>query len=57
MDVRAENCGCPHQKSAFSSGPGDGEKLFDPWASGCEGQECPQEMRTETLVFMLFFLP
>ena len=26
-------------ESAFSCGPGGGEKLFDPWASGRKGQE------------------
>ena len=30
-------------KSAFSCGPDGGEKLFDPWASGRKGQECPRE--------------
>ena len=44
-------------KSAFSCGPGGGEKLFDPGASGRKGQECPQEIRTKKFMFMLFFLP
>ena len=44
-------------KSAFSCGPGGGEKLFDPWASGRKGQECPREIRTKKFMFMLFFLP
>ena len=35
-------------KSAFSCGLGGGEKLFDPWASGRKGQECPREIRTMT---------
>ena len=44
-------------KSAFSCGPSGGEKLFDPWASGRKGQECPQEIRTKKFMVMLFFLP
>ena len=44
-------------KSAFSCGPSGGEKLFDPWASGRKGQECPREIRTKKFMFMLFFLP
>ena len=44
-------------KNAFFCGPGDGEKLFDPGASGRKGQECPREIRTEKFMFMLFFLP
>ena len=44
-------------KSAFSCGPGDGEKLFDPGASGRKGQECPRKIRTEKFMFILFFLP
>ena len=45
-------------KSAFSCVPGGGEKLFDPWASGRKGQECPREIRTKKLFMsMLFFLP
>ena len=51
MDVRAENRG----QSAFSGGPGDGETLFDPWASAREGQESLQEIRTEKFMFMFFF--
>ena len=42
-------------KSTFFCGPGDGEKLFDPKASGRKGQECPREIRTEKFMFMLFF--
>ena len=42
-------------KGAFFCGPADGEKLFDPRASGRKGQECPQEIRTEKLMSMLFF--
>ena len=57
MDVRAENRGRPHQKVCVFCGPGDGEKLFDPRASGRKGQECPREIRTEKFMFMLFFLP
>ena len=56
--------GRPHQKSwtsvpksAFSCGPSGGEKLFDPWAFGREGQECPREIRTKKFMFMLFFFP
>ena len=41
-------------KSAFSCGPSGGEKLFDPWASGRKGQECPREIRTKKFMFMLF---
>ena len=44
-------------KSAFSCGPGGGEKHFDPWASGRKGQECPREIRTKKFMFMLFFVP
>ena len=44
-------------KSAFSCGPGGGEKLFDPWASGRKGQECLREIRTKKFMFMLCFLP
>ena len=55
MDVRAEKHGRPHQKVRFFCGPGDGEKLFDPGASGRKGQECPREIRTKKFVFMLFF--
>ena len=44
-------------KSAFSCGPGGGEKLFDPWAFGRKGQECPREIRAKKFMFMLFFLP
>ena len=33
------------------------EKLFDPWASGRKGQECPREIRTKKFMFMSFFLP
>ena len=57
MDVRAEKRGRPHPKSAFSCGPGGGEKLFDPWAFGRKGQECPREIRTKKFRFMLFFFP
>ena len=45
-----------HTKSVFSCGPSDGEKLFDPRASGRKGQECPQEIRTKMFMFMLPFL-
>ena len=55
--------GRPHQKSwtsapksVFSCGPGGGEKLFDSWATGRKGQECPQEIRTKKFMFMLIFL-
>ena len=44
-------------KSVFFCGPSDGEKLFDPGASGRKGQECPREIRTQKFMFMLFFLP
>ena len=61
MDVRTKNRGRPHQKVRFPAGrgcgPGGGEKLFDPWASGRKGQECPREIRTKKFMFMLFFLP
>ena len=42
-------------KSAFSCSPGDGEKLFDPWASGRKGQECPREIWSKKFMFMLLF--
>ena len=35
-------------KSAFSCGHG-GEKLFDPWAFGRKGQECPREIRAKAV--------
>ena len=35
-------------------GPGKGE-TFDPWASGRKGEECPEKIRTEEFMFMLFF--
>ena len=60
MDIRAENRGRLHQKVCVCvcfCGPGDGEKLFDPGASGRKGPECPREIRTEKFMFMLFFLP
>ena len=44
-------------KSAFFCGLKDGEKLFDPRASWGKGQECPQEIRTEKFMFMLFLFP
>ena len=44
-------------KIAFSCGPGGGEKLFDPWAFGRKGQECPRKIRAKKFMFMLFFLP
>ena len=44
-------------ESAFSCGPGDGEKLLDPWSSGRKGQECPREIQTEKSMFRLLFLP
>ena len=56
MDVRAENRGRPHQKVRFPAA-GGGEKLFDPWAFGRKGQECPREIRAKKFMFMLFFLP
>ena len=56
--------GRPHRKSwmsapksAFSCGPGGGEKLFGTWPSGRKGQECPWEIRSKKFMFMLFFLP
>ena len=57
MDVRAENRVRPQHKVRFSAAPVDGEKLFDPRASGRKGQECPREIRTKKFMFMLFFLP
>ena len=42
----------------FSCGPGDGEKLFDPWASGRKGQERAREIRTnKILCICCFFFP
>ena len=43
-------------KKSFFCGPGDGEKLFDPGASGRKGQECLREIRAEKFMFMLFLL-
>ena len=57
MDVRGEKSWTSAPESAFSCGPGGGEKLFDPWASGHKGQECPREIPTKKFMFMLFFLP
>ena len=37
--------------------PCDGEKLFDPWASGRKGRERPQKIRNKKFMFMLFFFP
>ena len=46
------------RKCVFPAAPMVGrKKLFDSWASGRKGQECPQEIRTEKLMFMLFFSP
>ena len=50
----APNRGRPHRKVCFPCGPGDNKKLFEPWASGRKGQECPREIRTEKFMFMLF---
>ena len=44
-------------KTAFSCGPGDGENLFDRWASRGKGPECPEEIRTKKFMFMLLFFP
>ena len=49
VDVRTKKC-------VFCS-PGDGEKLFDPGASGRKGEEYPREIRTEKFMFILFVLP
>ena len=57
MDVRAENRGRPHQKVRFPAALVVGEKLFDPWACGRKGQECPREIRAKKFMFMLFFFP
>ena len=44
-------------RHALSSSSGDGEKLFDPRASGRQGQECPQEIRTKIFLRLrCFFL-
>ena len=56
LDVRAENRGRPHRKVRFFCGPGVGEKLFDPGASGRKGQECPREIRTEKFYVCPVFL-
>ena len=45
VDVRAK-------KVCFSCGPGGGEKLVDPWASGRKGQGCPREIRTKKPMFV-----
>ena len=42
-------------RRSVSRGPGDGEKLLDPWASWRRGQECAWEIQTEKCMFMLFF--
>ena len=57
MDVRAKNPWASAPKSAFSCSPGDGEKLFDPRASGRYGQERLQEIPTKKFIFMLLFFP
>ena len=57
MDVRAEKSWTSAPKSAFSCDPGGGEKLFDPWASGRKGQECPRKTWNKKFMFMLFFFP
>ena len=49
VDVRTKKC--------VSCGPGDGEKLVDPWASGRKGQECPREIRTEKFIWLCCFTP
>ena len=54
MDVRAKKSWTSAPKSAFSCSPGGGEKLFDPWASGRQGQECPREIRTKSLCLCCF---
>ena len=51
MDVRTENCGCPHQK-VCSLRQGNGEKLSDPWAYRRKDQERPREIQSEELMFM-----
>ena len=42
--------------SAFFCGPGDGEKLFDPRASGRKGQERPREIRAKKLFLLPWLL-
>ena len=58
--------GHPHQRSwkfaiknLFSCGPGDGEKLCDPQASGCEGLglDVHGNIQPNTFEFVLLFLP
>ena len=57
MDVRAGDRGRPHPKVGLPAAPVVGRNFFDPWAFGCKGQECPQEIRAKKFMFMLFFLP
>ena len=38
-------------------GRGDGEKLVDPWTSGCKGQTCLQDILPDFFEFTLFFFP
>ena len=54
MDVRADNRGRPHQKSAFSCSPSGEEKRFD--HPGHPGVRV-RNVRGEKFMFMLFFLP
>ena len=57
MDVRAENCGRPHQKVRFPAAPVTGRNVLTPRASGRKGQERLQEVWTRKFMFMLFFFP
>ena len=58
MDVRAEKSWTSTPKSAFSCGPGGGEKLFEPWASGRKRQECPAGNPDQKVyVYAVFFFP
>ena len=44
-------------KSLFSCGPGDGDKLLNAQAFGCEGLDVRGRIQPKKFKFMLFFLP
>ena len=57
MDVRAKKSWTSAPRNAFFCGQGDGEKLFDPGASGRKGQECPRKIGPKSLCLCCFFFP